>query len=221
MNMKNYFKGKDHIVTKAMLAVSIFLGLMILTKTGTAFGQFIKWKSEVKKAAAAMTVSPKQSEQSLAAAKTIVDNMKKKNLFAPQPAKAKSIEQVAGIFGDEALINGKWYKAAAKVQDAEIVSIEPTKVVVRVDGQEKSFLPIISKSSETSGEKGQDGSQSESSRHFDGSPRFDHGDHGPGGGGFQMPSREEIEKIRAMPEEERRAYIRDRFQRYRDSRHNN
>jgi len=30
-----------------------------------------------------------------------------------------------GIFGDEALINGKWYKAGDKVADAKILAVNP------------------------------------------------------------------------------------------------
>ena len=47
-----------------------------------------------------------------------------------------------GILGREALIGDKWYKVGDSVGDAKIVAIEPTKVKVVWDGQEKEFSPI-------------------------------------------------------------------------------
>jgi hypothetical protein len=220
MNIKNYLKGKDHIVTKAMIAISTIFAILILFKTGSVFGQLVKMKKAVKTSSQEITISPKQNEKVLAAARTIIDDLKKKNVFAPPAAKAKSIEQISGIFGDEALINGNWYKAGDKVQDAEIVSIEPTKVIVRVDGQEKSFMPIISKDSGSDQANKTGASSGESRGRTEGSDRIGRGPDRGDRGGFQMPSREEIDRIRNMPEEERRAYIRDRMERYRESRHN-
>ena len=47
-----------------------------------------------------------------------------------------------GILGHEALINGKWYKVGDSVGEAKIVAIEPTKVRIAWNGQEKEFSPI-------------------------------------------------------------------------------
>jgi len=44
--------------------------------------------------------------------------------------------------GDEALINGKWYKIGDMVADAKIVAIEPAQVRIEWEGSEKSFAPI-------------------------------------------------------------------------------
>ena len=219
MNIKNYLKGKDHIVTKAMLAVSLIFALLIIFKTGSVFGQLVKVKNAVKAASQQVTSGPKQNEKTLAAAKTIIDDLKKKNLFAPPAAKAKSIEQISGIFGDEALIDGKWYKSGDKVQNAEILSIEPTKVIVMVDGQEKSFMPIISKSSGDSQGQKQDSPQAESVKRSDVQERPDRGGDR---GGFR-PTQEDIDRYRNMTEEQRREFrdaMRERFERSRDGRRN-
>jgi hypothetical protein len=74
--------------------------------------------------------------------KAIADELKKKNLFVPPKPKKHPVSQVAGILGDEVLINGKWYKVGDKVGDAKIVAIEPTLVKIEWEGKEKVFAPI-------------------------------------------------------------------------------
>jgi hypothetical protein len=63
---------------------------------------------------------------------------------------------VLGIMGQEALINDKWYKVGDSVADARITAIEPTKVRIVWNGQEKEFAPIASGGS-AGGRPGQPG----------------------------------------------------------------
>jgi hypothetical protein len=79
---------------------------------------------------------------SLAQARTFAEQLKKKNLFVRTGPPQHPVSEVLGILGDEALINDKWYKVGDSVGDAKIVAIEPTKVKVAWNGQEKEFSPI-------------------------------------------------------------------------------
>ncbi|MBN2591391.1 MAG: hypothetical protein JXA96_16115, partial [Sedimentisphaerales bacterium] len=46
------------------------------------------------------------------------------------------------ILGNEAFINNKWYKEGDMVQDAKIVSIEPTQVTIEWDGKKTVLRPL-------------------------------------------------------------------------------
>ena len=97
-------------------------------------------------AAAQYGAEPNNIAAYLAESNKMADDLKKKNLFVPPVKKQHPVKAVAGIVGDEALINGKWYKAGAKVADAEILAIEATRVNIKWEGQEKWFAPIGSAS---------------------------------------------------------------------------
>ena len=73
----------------------------------------------------------------------LAGELKDKSVFAPPPAKKSNpVKQVAGIFGDEALINGKFYKVGGKIGEAELIEIRTTYVVVKFDGKETKLAPI-------------------------------------------------------------------------------
>ena len=78
----------------------------------------------------------------MASDKAVAEELKKANLFAPAPPKRNPVQEVFGILGSEALINGQWYKAGDKIQDANIVAVEPTRVVVEWNGQRTTLYPI-------------------------------------------------------------------------------
>ncbi len=93
--------------------------------------------------AAATSVAPAESAVAPSAqVQSAVEGLKKSNLFAPPSQKHWPVSDVIGILGNQALINGQWYKVGDSVADAKILAIEPTKVKVVWNGQEKEFTPI-------------------------------------------------------------------------------
>jgi hypothetical protein len=76
--------------------------------------------------------------------KSVIEGLKKNNLFAPPGSRQHPVKEVIGILGDEALIDGRWYKQGDRVGEARIVAIGPTRVRIEWDGQEKDFEPIAS-----------------------------------------------------------------------------
>jgi hypothetical protein len=112
-------------------------------------------ESVVKRAIEQSETDPKNIEKQLASSAAITDELKKNNLFAPPPAKQHPVKEVSGIFGDQVLIQNKWYNVGDTVKDAKIVAIGPTSVTIAWDGKEKSFLPIQAKAAEApSGPRG-------------------------------------------------------------------
>ncbi|MHC4557610.1 MAG: hypothetical protein ACYS80_09935 [Planctomycetota bacterium] len=98
----------------------------------------------VKNAIAQSKTDDEDMEEYFAESKKFADELKRNNLFAPPPPKQHPVKEVWGIFGDQVLINDKWYNVGDAVGDAKIVAIGPTSVSIEWDGKEKPFLPIES-----------------------------------------------------------------------------
>ena len=140
-------KEKKELVSTALLIVSVAAVVLMLFKISGFFNASARAESAVQVAikhsrpdSENMTV---QSDKS----KKVADALKKANLFSPPAPKKNPITTVMGIFGDEALINGKWYKAGDKVADAKILAVNPTSVETEWDGKKKTFNPIDGSSS--------------------------------------------------------------------------
>jgi len=136
----NYLK--DKLVIIVLLGVSAFLGIMILVKVRGFFLASAWAENAIKGAVAQTKPDANNVEKYLAKFKTIADELKKKNLFAPPPPTKHPVSQVSGILGDEVLIDGKWYKVGDKIGDAKIVAIESTHVRIEWEGKLKIFAPI-------------------------------------------------------------------------------
>ena len=137
-----YLKEKKEVVSFVLLGVSALLAVLILIKVGSFFAASVRAERLVKKAVAQNNIDAKDMEKYFAESKTIANKLKRENLFAPPPPKQNPVKEVWGIFGDEVLIEDKWYKVGDKVGDAKIVAIGPTSVKIEWDGKEKAFAPI-------------------------------------------------------------------------------
>ena len=137
-----YLDGKKQFISVAFLGVSALFAVLILVELKDYFVAAAEAENTVKTAVSQSRHDPNELKKHLAASKAIADKMKKKNLFIPPAPKVHPIKQVQGIWGNEALINGKWYKAGDRIADANIVAIDPTGVRTMWEGQEKTFRPI-------------------------------------------------------------------------------
>ena len=149
----NYLKEKKGMVSIALIGISASLAILILIKVAGFFVASARAENLLENAVAKNKVDTKQVEKYLTDSKTIADELKRKNLFAPPPPKQQPIKQVWGILGNEVLINDKWYKVGDMIQDAKIVAIEPTRIKVEWDGKEIALAPIDTVSSSPVGPK--------------------------------------------------------------------
>ena len=147
----NHTKDKKEIVSVGLLGVSAVMVVLIVIKVTGFLAAPARAEKSVRRAVALNKPDANDMEKCLAKSKAIANELKKNNLFAPPPPKQHPVKQVSGILGDEALINGKWYKAGDKVGDANIVAIEPAQVKIAWNGTEKVFLPIEAASSSRPG----------------------------------------------------------------------
>lgn len=142
----DYLKDKKDLVAKVLLGVSAVLVILTLVKAAGFFVASASAKRLVKDAVAQSKPDANDMEKYFAKSRTIAGELKQKNLFAPPPPRQHPVKQVWGIFGDEVLIEGKWYKVGDTVGDAKIVAIEPAQVKIEWEGKEKSFSPFDAKS---------------------------------------------------------------------------
>ena len=135
-------KGRDKFVSIILLGVSAFLVVLVSLKVTGFVTASARAESLVKSAMEQGKADAKEVEKHLADSKAIADDLKKNNLFVPPPPKQHPVKEVMGILGNEAIINGKFYKVGDKIGDAKIVAIDTTQVRIEWDGKEKVFAPI-------------------------------------------------------------------------------
>jgi hypothetical protein len=142
VNMKLH-RDKAKPLTKILCAVAVLLGALIFLKIAGFFVSTSQARVLGAQADAASAGSD-DVKKLLAETKAAAEELKKKNLFVLATPKQFPVSDVLGIMGHEALINGKWYKVGDSVAEAKIAAIEPTKVKIVWNGQEKEFSPITS-----------------------------------------------------------------------------
>lgn len=137
-----HLKQKRNFASILLLGASTVCAVLILVQVTGFFADSSKANTLLKDAVAASKPDANAVEKRLADSKTVAEELKKKNLFAPPPPKQHPVTFVSGIMGNEVLINDTWYKLGQMVADAKIVAIEPTQIKTLWDGQEKVFAPI-------------------------------------------------------------------------------
>jgi hypothetical protein len=211
----DYPKGRDRFVSIILLGVSGFFVVLVSLKVTGFVTTSARAESLVKNAIEQGKPDAEEMEKRLADSKAIVDDLKKKNLFAPPPPKQHPVKEVMGILGNEAIINGKFYKVGDKIGDAKIVAIDATQVRIEWDGKEKVFSPIGAVASSAPGPR-RSGRPDMPARPAGGRREgaamvvVGAGARRPGRGRFGSMSEEERERMRArwqsMSEQERQEF---------------
>lgn len=140
-SVRDFLQNKREFLPKILLAIAVLSGALTVVKATGLFIASAKAERIVKRAVAWSETDPNDVKSQVAKSKLIADDLKEKNLFWPSP-KEHPVKTVMGIFGDEAYINGRWYKVGAKVGDAKILAIEADSVTTEWDGKKKVFRPI-------------------------------------------------------------------------------
>jgi hypothetical protein len=140
----DFVKEKKKSISLLLLVISALLAILILIKLTAFFVTSGRREKLIDEAALRCRIDPNATEKYLAKSKETVEQLRKKNLFAPPPPKQHPVSEVSGILGNEALIKDKWYKVGDKISDAEILAIESARVKIKWDGKETYFAPIAS-----------------------------------------------------------------------------
>ena len=134
-------KNKRELVPMILLAIAGLSGILIAVKVTGLFITSARAERIVRKAANWSKPDPNIVDSEMTRSKQIAENLKQDNLFWPTP-KGHPVKAVMGIFGDEAYIDGSWYKVGAKIKDAKIIAIDADSVTTEWDGKQQIFRPI-------------------------------------------------------------------------------
>jgi hypothetical protein len=140
-NTKHLVQNRRKLVPVVLLAIAVLSGILIVAKAMGFLIVSARAERIVRQATAWSKSDPNVVESQLTKSKLIADDMKENNLFWPSP-KEHPVKAVLGIFGDEAYIDGKWYKAGDMIRDAKILSIGADSVTTEWNGKKKVFSPI-------------------------------------------------------------------------------
>jgi hypothetical protein len=134
-------QDKRKLIPLILLAIALLFGILAVAKVTGLFIASARAQRIVRQAAAWSKPDREEVDSQIAKSKLMADNLKENNLFWPTP-KENPVKAVLGIFGDEAYINGQWYKAGAKIGDAKILAIDADSVTTEWNGQKTVFRPI-------------------------------------------------------------------------------
>lgn len=140
-SLREFLQTKRELVPMVLLAIAVLSGVLIVAKATGLFIASARAERIVKQAAARSKPDPNVVESQVAKSMLIAENLKENNLFWPSP-KGHPVKAVLGIFGEEAYIDGKWYKVGAKIRDAKILAIDAASVTTEWNGKKQVFRPI-------------------------------------------------------------------------------
>ena len=142
MNLKN---GQDR---KSFFSV-VLLALAIVLLGGTAMllvkiaGANYEDTALTEEALAQIRPDAEKTQEYLQAYKKAATDLTAQNMFVPLSDESEPPGDCTAIFGDEARIGNRWYKAGDRVGDARIESIEPTLVTLLLNDERITRKPVL------------------------------------------------------------------------------
>ena len=149
-SLREYLQNKHRFVPMVLLAVAALSGILIAAKAAGLFIASARAERIVKQATVWSKPDPNIVESQVARSRLIAEDLKENNLFWPSP-KGHPVKAVLGIFGNEAYIDGRWYKVGSKIRDAKIIAIDANSVTTEWKGKKQVFCPIDADGSSVSG----------------------------------------------------------------------
>jgi hypothetical protein len=134
-----------------LLALAVLFGAWAAARVAGYLTGPARAEDTVARAIARNAPDANEVKPYLEKAKETAEALKKKNLFSKEPPKENPVKQIDGILGSEVLIGDNWYKVGAKIGDAKILTIEPTRVTIEWDGKKKVFSPLGGDEDKSSG----------------------------------------------------------------------
>ena len=141
----DYINKKKELMSIVLFGISVLFAVLITTKIVSHYKLYARAQKieDITQTMIAKDCNkPEELDKYLNPIKEIANNLKKNNLFAPPQPKKNPVTQVQSILGDEVFINNKWYKEGDMVQDAKIVSLEPTQVTIEWEGKKTVLQPL-------------------------------------------------------------------------------
>ena len=140
----DYIKQKQELVSITLLGASALIIVLTIYQVIDFFAVSARAENVVKTALENIDTEAHDVEQYFTKDRNLAESLTKNNLFSPPTQNENPVKEVRAIFGDQVLINNgdKWYKEGQMIQDAKIVAIEPSYVLIEWDGKQSTFRPI-------------------------------------------------------------------------------
>ena len=135
-------QNKRARVPVVLLAIAAILGVLTAAKATGLLIASARAERIVRQAIIWSAPETKVLESQAAKSKLLAEDLKRQNLFCPPAPREHPVKAVLGIFGNEAYIDGQWYKVGARIGDAKIVAIGADSVTTEWDGKKTVFCPI-------------------------------------------------------------------------------
>ena len=188
MNLKNEKDRKSFCsVLLLVMALVLLCGTaMLLAKIAGANSKDRDWTKEV---LAQIKPDAEKTQEYLQTYKKAAADLTKQNMFVPPADESVAPGDCTAIFGDEARIGDRWYKAGDQVGDARIESIEPTVVTLLFNEQRITRKPVLvaEASSRNTRNQPQNNQLNRGGRGQRGNARGGRGNQGGNIGGDQSP----------------------------------
>jgi uncharacterized membrane protein YgcG len=140
MNL-DFIKEKKELVSTVLLGGSAVLAILMFIKLTSFFMLSAKAEDVVQRVIENTQTSNQNIEQYFEASRTTANNLINNNLFAPPAVEQRQwpVREIRGIWDNKVQINNQWYAEGQTVQNAKIVSIEPTRATIEWDGETRTF----------------------------------------------------------------------------------
>jgi hypothetical protein len=140
-SLRRLLQNKRELIPMVLLGIAVLSGVLTVAKATGLFIASARAERIVKQATTWSKPDPNNVESQVAKSRLIAEDLKENNLFWPSP-KGHPVKAVLGIFGDEAYIDGNWYKVGSRIRDAKIVAIDAASVTTEWNGKKQVFCPI-------------------------------------------------------------------------------
>jgi hypothetical protein len=142
IDVKHLLKKEQKLFSVALLGFSILLAVVLLWRIQNFLKVSMWARVVVNSAVQQIDIPTPDTTKYLSPDKEIVAALIQDNIFILQATPVSPISEVRAIFGDSALINGKWYKTGDSIGQARIVAIEPSQARIEWNGTTKTYSPV-------------------------------------------------------------------------------
>lgn len=139
----DFLKEKTEIVSIVLLGFSACTAVFILYRIINFSAVTARAENVIKTAIEQNATETRNTEQYSAKDREIAKNLISNNPFALPATLENPVKEVRAIFGNQILINNRWYSEGDMISgSAKVVTIEPTQVIIEWNGDSKTFRPL-------------------------------------------------------------------------------
>ncbi len=137
-----YTKQDEKVVLALLRVLTVFLVVCIGTEVWTSIATVRAAKTVAEAATRESAIPQIVAQNDSPTADEVAEKLRRRNMLAPTPPKQNPITEVTGLLGNEAFINGRWYKVSDRIGEARVLAVEATCVRILWEGRTLVYSPI-------------------------------------------------------------------------------